>query len=35
MPRRPGKSALAVNRMGDVGNYSSDRGDGAAEFEEM
>jgi hypothetical protein len=30
-----GKSAPAVNRTHDVGNYCSDRGDGAAEGEEM
>jgi hypothetical protein len=30
-----GKTAAVVNRMGNVGNYCSDRGDGAAEGEEM
>jgi hypothetical protein len=38
MPSLPGtqrKCARAVNLMGDVGNYCSDRGDGAAEGEEM
>jgi hypothetical protein len=29
------KCAPAVNLMGDDGNYCSDRGDGAAEGEEM
>jgi hypothetical protein len=35
MTGNPGKSPPAVNRMAGVGNYCSDRGDGAAEGEEM
>jgi hypothetical protein len=35
LPGTPGKYAPAVNRMHNVGNYCSDRGDGAAEGEEM
>jgi hypothetical protein len=35
LSQEPGKSVPAVNRMHDVGNYCSDRGDGAAEGEEM
>jgi hypothetical protein len=33
--RKPGICVPAVNRTHEVGNYCSDRGDGAAEGEEM
>jgi hypothetical protein len=35
MPPATGKSAMDVNRRQDVGNYCSDRGDGAVAGEEM